>query len=95
MRQKQGTGEQGQWNGRADEYWRAVCAAWVFWQLIQNQNDSAMEVDESAFRVPSASPVPPALSAARLPRLQIAHSTPLVSSRKPQFGSIPIVTILM
>ena len=58
-----------------------------------------MEVDESTFRVPSASasasPAPSALSAARLSHLQIAHSTPLVSSRRPQFGPINISSILI
>ncbi|PAV90105.1 hypothetical protein WR25_03673 [Diploscapter pachys] len=63
------------------------------------QSVQPMEVDESTFRVPSssasASPAPSALSAARLPHLQIAHSTPLISSRKPQFGPINVSSILI
>ncbi|PAV90166.1 hypothetical protein WR25_02616 [Diploscapter pachys] len=63
------------------------------------QSVQPMEVDESTFRVPSssasASPAPSALSAARLPHLQIAHSTPLVASRKPQFGPINVSSILV
>ncbi|PAV58961.1 hypothetical protein WR25_24241 [Diploscapter pachys] len=63
------------------------------------QSVQPMEVDESTFRVPSssasASPAPSALSAARLLHLQIAHSTPLVASRKPQFGPINVSSILV